>query len=140
MSGKQLVSICHENVVCSSGYVSLGNLSPCSQEEADTCLFLQAADCVKQGYSIIIIRPSDTDVVMLAISLSQQLGAKEFGTGKHFRYIAVHDIVSKFGPDKCKALPVFHAITGCDTVAFIAARGKLKSWEAWVTFPPVTQS
>ena len=62
----------------------------------------------------IVIRTSDTDVVMLAISLSQQLGAKElwtsFGTGKHVRYIAIHDIDSTLGPDKCKA----HAITGCE--------------------------
>ena len=143
VSGKQIVSTCHENVVCSSGDISLGNLAPCTQEEADTRLLLHAADCVRQKHSIIIIRTSDTDVVVLAFSLSQQLGAKElwtsFETGKHFRFIAIHDIVSKLGPDKCKALPVFHAITGCDTVSFIAGRGKLKAWEAWMAFPPVTQ-
>ena len=37
MSGKQIVSTCHENVVCSSGDISLGNLAPCTQGEADTC-------------------------------------------------------------------------------------------------------
>ena len=144
MSGKQIVSTCHENVVCSSGDVSLRNLAPCTQEEADTRLLLLAADCVKQEHSIIIIRTSDTNVVVLAISLSQQLGAKElwtsFGTEKHFRYIAIHDIASKLGPDKCKALPVFHAMTGCATVSFIEGRGKLKAWEAWMAFPPVTQA
>ena len=144
VSGKQIVSTCHENVVCSSGDISLGNLAPCTQEEADTRLLLHAADCVRQDHSIIIIRTSDTDVVVLAFSLSQQLGAKElwtsFETGKHFRYIAIHDIASKLGPDKCKALPVFHAITECDTVSFIAGRGKLKAWEAWMAFPPVTQA
>ena len=79
VSGKQIVSTCHENVVCSSGDISLRNLT-------DTRLLLHAADCVKQEHSTIIIRTSDTDVVVLAISLSQQLGAKEmwtlFGTGK----------------------------------------------------------
>ena len=99
VSGKQIVSTCHENVVCSSGDISLRNLTPCTQKEADTRLLLHAADCVKQEHSIIIIRTSDTDVVVLAISLSQQLGAKElwssFETGKHFRYIAIHDIASK---------------------------------------------
>ena len=129
---------------CSSGDISLGNLAPCTQKEADTRLLLHAADCVKQEHSIIIIRTSDTDVAVLAISLSQQLGAKElwtsFGTGKHFRYIAIHDIASKLGPDTCKALPVFHAMTGCDTVSFIAGRGKLKAWETWMASPPVTQA
>ena len=141
--GKQIVSTCHENVVCSSGDISLGNLAPCTQEEADTRLLLHAADCVKQEYSVSIIRTSDTDVVILAISLSQHLGAKElwtsFETRKRFRYIAIHGIASKLGPDKCKALPVIHAITGCDTVSFIAGRAKLKAWEAWMAFPTVTQ-
>ena len=118
VSGKQIMSTCHENV-CSSGDIFLGNLAPCTQEEADTRLLLHAADCVKQEHSIIIIRTSDTDVVVLAISLSQQLGAKELwtssGTGKHFRYIAFYDIAFKLGPDKCKARPVYHAITECDT-------------------------
>ena len=77
VSGKQIVSACHENVVCSSADISLGNLAPCTQKEADTCLLLYAADCVKQEHSIIIIRTSDTDVVVLVISLSQQLGAKQ---------------------------------------------------------------
>ena len=63
-----------------------------------------------------------------------------FETGKHFRYIAIHGIASRLGPDKCKALPVFHAMTVCDTVFFIAGRGKLKAWEAWMAFPPVTQA
>ena len=79
----------------------------------------------------IVIRTSNTNVVVLAISLSQKLGAKElwtsFGTGKHLRYIAIYDIDSKLGPDKCKALPVFHAITGSDTVSFIVGRGQLKA-------------
>ena len=144
VSGKQIVSTCQENVACSSGDISLGNLAPCTQKEADTRLLLHAADCVKQRHSISIIRTSDTDVVVLAISLSQQLGAKElwasFEAEKHFRYITVHGIASKLGPDKCKALPVIHAITGCDTVSFIAGRGKLKAWEAWMAFPPVTQA
>ena len=138
------MSACHENVVCSSADISLGNLAPCTQKEAVTRLLLHAADCVKQEHSIIIIRTSDTDMVVPAISLSQQLGAKElctsFETGKHFRYIAIHGIASKLGPDKCKALPVFHAITGCDTVSSIAGRGKLKAWEVWMAFPPVTQA
>ena len=69
VSGKQIVSTCHENV-CSSGDISPGNLAPCTQEEADTHLLLLAADCVKQGHSIVIIRTSDTDVVVLEISLS----------------------------------------------------------------------
>ena len=123
MSGKQFVNTCHENVVCSSGDISLGNLEPCTLKETDTHLLLHAADCVKQEHPVTIIRPSDTDVVMLAISLSPQLGAKELWK----RYIAIHDIAPTLGPDKYKAVPVFHAIKGCGLVSFIAGRGKLKA-------------
>ena len=66
VSVKQIVSTRHENVVCSSHDIALGNLAPCTQEEADTRLLLYAADGVKQGHSTIIIKTSDTDVVMLA--------------------------------------------------------------------------
>jgi hypothetical protein len=40
-----------------------------------------------------------------------------FGTGKHFRYLAVHDIARALGHERSKALPLalFHAMTGCDT-------------------------
>ena len=79
VSGNQIVSTCHENVVCSSGDISLRNLAPCTQKEAGTHLLLHAADCVRQEHSIISIRTSDTDVVVQAISLSQQLGVKEYG-------------------------------------------------------------
>ena len=113
-------------VSCSSGDISLGNLAPCTQKEADTRLLVHAADCVKQRHSIVIIRTPGTEVVVLAISISQQLGAKElwtsFETGKHFGYIAIHGIASKLGPDKCKALPVFHAITGCDSLMFLSSQ------------------
>jgi len=47
-----------------------------------------------------------------------------FGTGKSSRLIAVHDFSNSLGPDKCKALPVFHCFTGCDTVSSFANKGK----------------
>ena len=47
-----------------------------------------------------------------------------FGTGSNFRYIAVHELVATLSPRQCLSLPVFHAITGCDTVSAFAGRGK----------------
>ena len=40
-----------------------------------------------------------------------------FGSGTSLRYLAVHEIVSRLGPEKVRSLPVFHAFTGCDTVS-----------------------
>ena len=47
-----------------------------------------------------------------------------FGTGKSFRFIAAHEIAYTLGPDRCEALPMFHAFTGCDTVSCFGGRGK----------------
>ena len=45
-----------------------------------------------------------------------------FGTGRCFRLIAAHEIARVLGPDRCMALPMFHAFAGCDTVSLL--RGK----------------
>ena len=76
----------------------------------------------------IIIRIVDTDVVVLAISVVEEIKVEElwvaFGTGKHFRYIAVHAIASSLGADKSRTLPAFHAVTDYDTVSFFGWKGK----------------
>ncbi len=78
----------------------------------------------------IIIRIADTDVVVLAISVVEEIKVEElwvaFGTGKHFRYTAAHAIASSLGSDKSRALPAFHAVTDCDTVSFFGWNGKTK--------------
>ena len=79
----------------------------------------------------IIIRTADTDVVVLAISVVEEIKAEElwvaFGTGKHFRYTAAHAIASSLGADKSRPLPAFRAVTECDTVSFFGWKGKLKA-------------
>ena len=48
-----------------------------------------------------MIRTIDTDVVVLAVSKMQDIDVDElwiaFGTGKHFRYLATHDIAAQLG-------------------------------------------
>ena len=55
-----------------------------------------------------------------------QIGADElwvaFGTRSNFRYIPVHDVVAGMDPRICATLPVFHALTGCDTVSAFSGR------------------
>ena len=76
----------------------------------------------------IIIRIADTDVVVLAISVVEEIKMEElwvaFGTGKRFRYTAAHVIASSLGADKSRALPAFHAVTDCDVVSFFVWKGK----------------
>lgn len=94
----------------------------CTHEEADACIMLHMYIAWQCGYRRVMIRTIDTDVVALAVSKMQDIVVDElwitFATGKHFRYLAIHDIATQLGPQKAKALPVPRALTGCDTVSF----------------------
>ena len=107
---------------------------------------LHAAAAMKCGHRKILIRTVDTDVVVLAVWVAQELHEVvdklwlAFGTGKNFRYIAAHELVACLGPEKSKSLPVFHAITGCDAVSAFAGRGKKTAWAVWNTFSEATDA
>ncbi|KAG7161296.1 putative Glycosyl-transferase for dystroglycan-containing protein, partial [Homarus americanus] len=97
------------------------NLAPCNHEEADTRMMVHAADALECGHRRILIRTVDTDVVILAVALANEQS----------------EIPKALGPEKSRALPVFHAITGCDTAAF-AGHSKKTAWATWNAFPEVT--
>ena len=103
-------------------------LAPCTQEEADTHIFLHLEDIVKEGRDKVTIRTVDTNVVVLAVAASQRLSHIHlwiaYGVGKHFRYLAAHEIATTLGPSKCTALPFFRALSGCDIVSFFHGYGK----------------
>ena len=61
-----------------------------------------------------------------------------FGTGKNFRYLAAHQIAASLGTEKSLALPMFHALTGCDTVSGFVGHGKKTAWTIWNSFPDLT--
>ena len=143
--GKVLVSTYDESIVTAANITMsyMEDLQPCSHEEADTCIFLHAAHCAKQGYKKICIKTVDTDVVIIAISHFESLGIEElwidFGTGNKFRKIPVHDIAKALG-SKAKALMMFHALTGCDTVSSFYGKGKKSAWTAWMAYPVITNT
>ena len=81
------------------------------------------------GHHKIMILTVDTDVVLLAVSTAYALLAGDelwlaFGIGNSFRYVASHEIATGLGPEKARALPMFHALTGCDNVSSFAGHGK----------------
>ena len=93
-----------------------------------------------KGYSYVTV---DTDVVVLAVMVSQTLPADTevwlaFGTGKSFRYLAAHRMSSCLGSEKSLALPMFHALTGCDTVSAFVGHGKKTAWTTWNSLPELT--
>ena len=53
------------------------SLVPCLHEEADTRMFVHAADASNRGHKKSIIRIVDTLVVVLAVYVVQHLGVDE---------------------------------------------------------------
>ncbi len=78
---------------------------------------------VAKDYNSVTIRTVDSDVVVLAAYVFAQLRTSlnelwvAFCTGKHYRLISAHGIYAAIGVDKSLARPMFHALTGCDTVS-----------------------
>ena len=61
--------------------------------------------------------------------LAEVLSLSPDGTGKHFRYVPVHEIARSLGPDKSQTLPIFHDYTGCDTVSSFHTKSKKSAWD-----------
>jgi hypothetical protein len=147
--GGQVVTTYGQDVRCTSPRGTT-RLSPCTHEEADTRMLLHAADAVQQGDRKILLRTVDTDVLVLAVAVFHHLSSMRpeeqlevwvaFGTGINLRYIPAHSIACNLGPERSKALPAFHAFTGCDTVSCFAGRGKKTAMEAWKACPEVTSA
>ena len=54
--------------------------------------------------------------------------------------LAAHEIAAGLGPEKACTLPVFHALTGCDTVSSFVGHGKKTAWAVWAMFPELTHA
>ena len=140
---KQLIVTHDVQVLSKPELQDMLSISPCSHEEADTRMFLHVYHAVRHGHRKILVQTVDTDVVVLAVSIAQTLPPEcelwlAFGTGKHFKYLAAHTIASGLGPEKARVLPVFHALTGCDTVSSFNGHGKKTAWAVWSVLPELT--
>ncbi|XP_068711906.1 uncharacterized protein [Montipora foliosa] len=60
--------------------------------------------------------------------------------GKYVQYISVNSTCAFLGPETSRALPMFHSFTGCDTTSCFFGKGKKSAWEAWKSFPDVTEA
>ena len=121
-NGKQLVITDGDSILSKPPLHGSDLLSPCTHEEADTRLLLHANHAALHGLLKILIMTVDTDVVILAVSVAATRCPEyelwiAFGTHKHFSYLASHKMAIALGMKKAKALPMFHALTGCDTVS-----------------------
>ena len=55
-------------------------------------------------------------------------------------YISVNATCAFLGPETSRALPMFHSFTGCDTTSCFFGKGKKSAWDAWKSFPDVTEA
>ena len=64
---EQLTTIDPETVVFNDDRTDAADLSTCGHEEADTRLLLHAADAARRGYTKVMVRTVDTDVVIAVV-------------------------------------------------------------------------
>ena len=84
-------------------------------------------------------RTVDTDVVVILagaffdLILTQPLASiwVAFGMGKHYRFYNINAICAWLGEPQSRALPVFHAYSGCDTTSAFKCKSKKSAWQAW---------
>jgi len=137
-----VILTCKQNVLSCNINRDVSSLSPCPQEEADTRMFLHVADALEKGYRKVMIRTVDTDVLILAVYAASFATDAEiwlaFGVGKNLRYIPAHQIAKEMGEERSRALPMFHAFTGCDTTSSFAGRGKKTAFQLWKALPEIT--
>ena len=143
LEDKQLVITDVESVMSKPPLQDTTTLAPCSHEEADSRMLLHVAHAAHHNHNKTLIRTVDTDVVVLAVSVVQCLEPETelwlaFGTGISFRYLAAHTIAHGLGANKARALPMFHSLSGCDTVSSFVGHGKKTAWKTWKSLPELT--
>lgn len=143
-SGKTVIMTCGDGVRIYGTDITVSDIEPCNQEEADTRIILHCFHAASCGMKKISVRTVDTDIVVLAVSFFSSLNLCElwfhFGVGKNIRLIPVHELSAAIGPRRCAALPAFHALTGCDTVSSLYGKGKKSAWAAWDSCPQLTEA
>jgi hypothetical protein len=101
-----------------------------SHEEADTKIVYHASkinsDCN------VVVKCSDTDIVVIMLGNLHKITAKiyiECGVSSSRHVIDVNALHEFLGLDLCKALPGFHAFTGCDYNPAFFRKGKKRPFK-----------
>ena len=139
---KLVIATADDRVLCNK-QLNTEHLAPSNHEEADTRIFLHVRNAAEANKEISI-RTVDTDIVVIAVSLFQELNIDklwiEFGTGRRKRWLPVYSYATKLGKNTCKGLRFWYAFIGCDTVSSFCNRGKKISWRIWKSYPGITDT
>ena len=118
---------------------SLTVIAPCNHKRVDTRILLHVRDApTPSEFTKVGLRTVGKDVIAISIGVFEGIeGLDKFGsswgTGVNRRVFAIHDIF--LGSNRARALPVFHAFTGCDTVS---SKGEKSAWQTWIRYDDVT--
>ena len=118
----------------------------CTHEEADTRVMVHLLHASENGSANVEVRTVDTDIVVLLIGNFFNLHENNpnidlwvaFGVGKNFQYIHVNSICNDLGREQSRALPIFHAFSGCDTTSSFCRKGKKSVIRVWKSYLEIT--
>ena len=100
------------------------------QEEEDGRLLLHASHAANEGFNSVLVCSEDTDVFIMSLAFSNEIGASLFmksGTRTRTNVIDISKVAASLGPEVCKGVLGMHAFTGCDTVSAFAGKGKAQT-------------
>ena len=123
-----LVSTVNENVVTNGAGSEISSLMPSNMKETDETILVHVKHASRE-HARMLIKAVDCDAVIIAIANFNQLVSLnelwiEFGTAKLLRFIPIHQIARRLGPDKSLAFLFFHVFSGCDTPSSRSRKGK----------------
>ena len=110
--------ICAYDTVAKSSdiFAQLSNLTPTNQEEGDTRVLLHMKDMILKGCKKIVIRTVDTDVLVLALSIYEEVYVEglelwvDFGVGKNRENFPINHMFNMLGSEKAAAIRFFIGI------------------------------
>jgi len=130
---------------------SIGSTIPmqnCNHEEADTRTVVHIVHALEHGAKTFHVRTVDTNVVVILVGTFYDLRVTQplidiwvaFGMGKNYRFYHISAICASLEEQQSRALPVFHAFSGCDTTSAFRGKRKKSVWQAWQAYKDVTDT
>ena len=122
---------------CITNIASLDDaLKDHTHEEADTCIVFHALDITNRNpFTDLVICCSDTDVVLLLLHYFDELSTSTINRSTNYDII-LRQAYDTLGPELCKSLLGFHALTGCDQTGKFSGFSKLSCWKVLIDSSP----
>ena len=131
MSTQNVVIVTKEEDAVSNHTINLAGVAPCSHEESDTRIFVHARHATEAGSKAIMVKASDTDVLVIAVSVLQalqELGLQQlwlaFGQGQYMTCVVP---LQKRAKGCSFSMPSLAAILFQHSVA----KEKKSAWQTW---------